>query len=292
MTPSIRVRGDTLVILDLLKAAILGTIQGLTEFLPVSSTGHLILAQKALGVDEDRYGLSFDVALHMGTLAALLVYFGARWLRLAQGGLRTLRDRSLSDPEGRLAWLIVIGTVPAAILGALFESAVEDALRSPWIVATTLIAFSAVFLLAEAVGKRTRVLSQLTWLDAIVVGFAQAVALVPGVSRSGATISAGLFRDVDRADAATYAFLLSAPIIAGAGVTKMPQVIADFADGTLGGEEAAFFATGLVCAAVVGYAAIAFLLRFLASNSLRPFVYYRVLLGAGVYGVLIAQLAR
>lgn len=274
---------------DLLKAAILGIVQGLTEFLPVSSTGHLILVTKVLRVDEEKYGLSFDAALHMGTLLALLAFFGRAWVDLAAGGLRTIRDRSLADPQGRLAWLIVLATVPAAGLGFLFASEIENAFRSPALIATTLILFSGVFLVAEAVGKRTRTIEKLTWVDAVVVGFAQALALVPGISRSGATISAGLFRDVERKEAAQFAFLLSAPIIGGAGLKQMISVIGDFADGTLGGQDAAFFATGFVCAAIVGYLSIAFLLRFLATNSLRPFVYYRVALGLLVFAVLGLQ---
>lgn len=275
---------------DLLKAAILGVVQGLTEFLPVSSTGHLILVEDLLGVDQKTYGLSFDAALHMGTLLALLAYFGTRWMRLAQGGIETLRTRSFADPEGRLAWLIVLGTIPAAVIGLAFESAIEDAFRNPWLIATTLILFSGVFLLAEAVGKRTRGLDGIRWQDALIVGFAQALALVPGVSRSGATISAGLFRDAERPSAATFAFLLSAPIIAGAGLKQMISVAGDIADGTLGGADALFFATGFVCAAIVGYISIAFLLRFLTTNTLRPFVYYRVGLGLVVYAVLITRL--
>jgi|CXWL01.1.fsa_nt_gi undecaprenyl-diphosphatase len=271
---------------DLLKAAILGIVQGLTEFLPVSSTGHLILVTRILRVDEEKYGLAFDASLHMGTLLALLAFFGRTWVDLAAGGLRTIRDRSLTDPQGRLAWLIVLATIPAAVLGFLFESAIEDAFRSPALVATTLILFSGVFLLAEAAGKRTRTLEKLAWVDAVVVGFAQALALVPGISRSGATISAGIFRDVERKEAAQFAFLLSAPIIGGAGLKQMISVIGDFADGKLGGQDAAFFATGFVCAAIVGYLSIAFLLRFLATNSLRPFVYYRVALGLLVFAVL------
>lgn len=276
-------------ILDLLKAAILGAVQGLTEFLPVSSTGHLILAAELLGVDDDRYGLSFDASLHMGTLLALLVYFGGRWATLARAGLLAVRERSLADSEGRLAWLIVLATVPAALAGLTFENQIEDTLRSPFLVATMLIAFSAVFLVAEAAGNRTRTLQHIGWLDAVIVGVAQAIALVPGISRSGATISAGLLRDIDRRDAATFAFLLSAPIIGGAGVREMFDVVRDFLDGTSGGEELAFFATGLVCAAIVGYCAIAFLLRFLETNSLRPFVYYRVALGLLVYAVLLVR---
>jgi undecaprenyl-diphosphatase len=276
-------------IVDLLKAAILGTIQGLTEFLPVSSTGHLILAEDVLRVDKDRYGLSFDAALHLGTLVALLIFFGSRWVQLARAGLQTIAERSLADPDGRLAWLIVLGTIPAAAAGFLFEDTISDAFRSPFLVATMLIAFSAVFLIAEALGKRLRELSSLKWVDAAFVGVGQAIALVPGVSRSGATISAGLLRDVQRREAATFAFLLSAPIIAGAGGKQMIDVAQDFAAGKLGGEDAAFFVTGLVCAAIVGYWAISFLLRFLTTNSLRPFVYYRVGLGLLVYAVLAVR---
>jgi undecaprenyl-diphosphatase len=274
---------------DLLKAAFLGTLQGLTEFLPVSSTGHLIIAEDALGIDQDRYGLSFDAALHLGTLVALLLYFGSRWIVLFEAGLRSLAERSLADDEGRLAWLIALGTIPAAVLGFLFESEIEDVFRSPALVATMLILFSGVFVVAEALGKRLRRLVDLRPNDAVVVGCAQALSLVPGVSRSGATISAGLLRDVDRQNAATFAFLMSAPIIAGAVLSQAPGVIGDFADGALGWNDAAFFATGLVCAAVVGYAAIAFLLRFLVTNTLIPFVYYRVALGLLVLAVLLAQ---
>jgi undecaprenyl-diphosphatase len=274
---------------DLLKAAFLGTLQGLTEFLPVSSTGHLILAQEALGIDQDRYGLSFDAALHLGTLAALLLYFGSRWAALITAGLRSLSERSLADADARLAWLIVLGTIPAAVIGLLFENRIEDAFRSPALVATMLIAFSGVFVIAEALGKRVRHMVDLRWLDALVIGLAQAVALIPGVSRSGATISAGLLRDVDRGEAATFAFLMSAPIIAGAVASQAPGVMMDFIDGDRGWDDAAFFLTGLVCAAVVGYVAIAFLLRFLVTNSLIPFVYYRVALGLLVFAVLGAQ---
>lgn len=278
-------------LLDLLKAAALGIVQGLTEFLPVSSTGHLILAEKLLNVDQDRYGLSFDASLHLGTLIALLVYFGRRWVDLALAGLRSLRTRSLDAPDSRLAWMIVVATLPAALAGAAFESQIEDAFRRPALVAAMLIAFSAVFVLAEALGRRTRTIVDLRWLDAIVVGLAQAVALVPGVSRSGATISAGLLRDVQRRDAAEFAFLLSAPIIAGASAKQMVDVARGFADGRLGGDDAAFFATGMVCAGLVGYTAIAFLLRFLASNTLRTFVYYRVALGVVVLAVVAVQAA-
>ena len=274
---------------DLLKAAALGAVQGLTEFLPVSSTGHLILAHEVLGVDDERFGLTFDAALHMGTLAALLVFFGRRWVTLARCGLRAAMRPSQACAEGRLAWLIVLGTIPAAVLGFFFEDQIEDALRSPVIVASTLIAFSGVFVLAERVGRRVRDVGQLNWVDAVVVGLAQAVALVPGVSRSGATISAGLFRDIDRRSAAEFAFLLSAPIIAGAGSKKMVDLARDVWAGRLSGDDIAFFATGSIVDAVVGYVAIAVLVRFLATTSMAPFVAYRVLLGIVVLSVVGLQ---
>jgi undecaprenyl-diphosphatase len=274
---------------DVVKAAILGAVQGLTEFLPVSSTAHLILSEEILGVDEDRYGLAFDSSLHLGTLAALFAYFGGRWLTLSRAAVYAAVHRRLDDTEGRLAWLIVLGTVPAAVLGLVFESQIEDTLRAPALIASMLIVFSVLFVVAERVGKRRREISALNAVDAIVVGFAQAVALVPGVSRSGAAISAGLLRDVDRKDAATFAFLLSAPIVAAAGLRGGVGALLDFADGTLVREDAAFFITGMICAAVVGYASIAFLLRFLTTNSLIPFAIYRTALGITVFAVLIAQ---
>ena len=276
-------------LIDLIKAAILGTVQGLTEFLPVSSTGHLIIVEDLLNVDQETYGLDFDASLHLGTLLALLLYFGHTWVDLFFGGVRTIRDRSLADPTGRLAWLIVLGTIPAAVLGLLFESEIEHAFRSPALVATMLIVFSGVFVLAERVGKRTRDIDHLNWIDSVVVGLAQSVALIPGVSRSGATICAGLFRDVKREDAARFAFLLSAPIIAGAASSQMVGVVQDFVDGKFGWDEFAFFATGFVFAAAVGYWAIAFLLKFLATNSLMPFVYYRVGLALVIFAVLGVQ---
>lgn len=274
---------------DILKAAILGVVQGLTEFLPVSSTGHLIIAHKVLGVDDERFGLTFDAALHLGTLAALLLFFGRRWFSLAHCGVRAAMHPSKACAEGRLAWLIVLATIPAAVLGFFFEQQIENALRSPVIVAITLIAFSAVFLLAERAGQRARNVGHLNWVDAVIVGFAQAAALVPGVSRSGATISAGLFRNIDRRSAAEFAFLMSAPIIAGAGAKKVVDLAQDVSAGRMGGEEVVFFATGLAVAGVVGYAAIAFLLRFLASNSLAPFAAYRVLVGVSVLSVVGLQ---
>jgi undecaprenyl-diphosphatase len=282
------------VIEDILKAIALGVVQGLTEFLPVSSTAHLIIAEDVLGIDDERYGLAFDASLHMGTLAALLAYFGGRWFRLIGAGAQALvhragASRSSEDPDGRLAWLIVLGTLPAAAIGFAFERQIEDHLRSPWLIASMLIAFSGVFVAAERLGRREHGIERLGALDALIVGVAQAVALVPGVSRSGATISAGLLRGYDRRDAATFAFLLSAPVIAGAGTRASAGAVRDFIDGTLGRDEAVFFGVAVVTAAIVGYGAIAFLLRFLAANSLLTFAWYRVALGLTIFAVLAAR---
>ena len=276
-------------LLDLLKAAALGAVQGLTEFLPVSSTGHLIIAQELLDVDEDRYGLAFDAALHLGTLVALLAYFGSAWWHLLRGAVDVVRERSFADPQGRIAWLIVLATIPAGVLGLLFEDTIEDAFRSPALVAVMLIAFSGVYVVVERIGRGTREMPDLGLRDALLIGFAQAIALVPGVSRSGATISAGLARDMRRTEAASFAFLLSAPIVAAAGLRGTAGVVRDLFAGNLSGEDVAFFATGIVTAAVVGYAAISFLLRFLATNTLVPFAIYRTALGLAVLAVLAAQ---
>jgi undecaprenyl-diphosphatase len=265
---------------DLLKAAILGAVQGITEFLPVSSTAHLIILEDALDADDGRFGLPFDAAAHLGTLLALLWVFGATWVELARGGLRSITERSLAPPGARLAWLIVLATIPAAVAGFVFEDQIEDHLRSPAFNASVPIAFSGVLVLAERVGRGGRGTAHQRWLDALIVGVAQAVALIPGVSRSGATISAGLVRDLTRVEAATFAFLLSAPIVAGAGLFELAQASGDFTDGTRGGADIAVFATGFAFAAITGYAAIRFLLRFLATNTLIPFVIYRIAFGA------------
>jgi undecaprenyl-diphosphatase len=265
---------------DLLKAALLGIVQGLTEFLPVSSTGHLVLLEEWFGVSEDKFGLTFDAAIHLGTLLAILVYFWPLIVGLAASWLRSIRSlRWDLHSDSRLAWLIVIGSLPAAALGFLFEDAVEDRLREPAVVATMLILFSGVLVLAERLGEKRRQATQLGVVGTLFVGFAQAVALIPGVSRSGITISAGLFAQLRRQQAALFAFLLSAPIIAGAGLKQVFDIIDQVRDGLLDGEDLAFFLTGLVLAAITGYLTIRFLLAYLREHSLYPFVAYRVTLG-------------
>src|SRR5258708_34007057 len=193
---------------DQLAAFILGLVQGLTEFLPVSSTAHLILVSDVLKLDPEKFGLTFDVALHLGTALAVLLYFAGTWIAIVTdviGGRWSLR------------LVVVVGTIPAAIAGVLFESAVSSSLRSATVIAFGLLVGSAIFLIAERRGTQSRRIERLTLVDAVVVGVAQASALIPGISRAAITISAGLLRGVERADATRFAFLLATPVIIGAG---------------------------------------------------------------------------
>jgi len=272
---------------DLLKAAILGIVQGLTEFLPVSSTGHLVLLEEGLDVSQDKFGLTFDAAIHLGTLLAILVYFWTTVVRLLKGWLGSIRARRWDcDADARLAWLIVIGTVPAALIGFFFENTVEEKLRDPAWVATMLILFSGALVLAEVWGKKRLQASQLGAPGALLVGLAQAVALIPGVSRSGITMSAGMLAKLDRQQAAVFAFLLSGPIVAGAGLKQLYDVAKEIRDGRLGWNDLGFFAVGFILAAATGYLTIRFLLAFLRDHSLYPFVVYRVLVGAMLLAVV------
>lgn len=193
---------------DTTVAALLGLLQGLTEFLPVSSTAHLVIAQKLFHLDPDRFGLTFDVAVHLGTALAVLLYFLGTWLGL-------LRD--LFSGRWRMPLLIAVGTVPAAVIGVLFESVVERELRDLRFIAAALVAGSLVFYVAERISLRYRRMDMLGWGDAVFMGAAQAVALIPGISRSGITISAGLVLGVARGDATRFSFLLATPVIVGAG---------------------------------------------------------------------------
>jgi undecaprenyl-diphosphatase len=268
---------------DLLEALVLGIAQGLTEFLPISSTGHLILVEKALGVPQDKFGLPFDAAIHLGTLAAVLIYFRhtVRRLILAWFASLAARDWRIS-PDAKLAWLLAIGTVPAAIAGVLIENTAETELRDPVIVGAMLIVFCLPMLLAERYGPGSRAVGDAGLPDAVLIGVAQSVALIPGVSRSGITISTGMLDGFRRDEAATFAFLLAAPVIAGAGGKQ----IFDALRGDSSGAGLDVYAVGLITAAVVGYAAVAFLMRYLRVGSLLPFVAYRVVLGVLVLGLV------
>jgi len=271
---------------DLLEAVVLGIVQGLTEFLPVSSTGHLILMERFLGISEEEFGLQFDAAIHLGTLAAVLVFFRHTAIALARAWWDSIIARDWRKSlHSRLAWLLLVGTLPAAVIGAAIENTAESTFRSPELVAVMLVVFCLPLLLAERLGAQTRGLHDAGIGDALLVGVAQSIALVPGVSRSGITISAGMLAGLRREEAAVFAFLLSAPIIAGAGGKQLFDALS----GSSGSEAGLHvYAAGMLAAAGVGYAAIAFLLRYLRGNPLHAFIAYRVALAAIVFGLAAA----
>ena len=272
--------------LEFLQAIILGIVQGLTEFLPVSSSGHLLLGQHFLGLNQDRFGLSFDVALHLGTLVAVITFFWRDLLRMAGAFLRSLSQRSIAEPDARLAWLILTSTIPAALIGYFLENFFEGAIRSPWVVVFNLVLVGGLFIVGEAVGRRSRDASKLRFGEAVGIGVAQAAALVPGVSRSGATITLGLFLGLKREEAARFSFLMSVPIIAGAGTLQLGEALAE----GMGFSETINFGAGFLTSAVVGYLAIRFFLRFVVDHSLRAFAYYRFALAAVVVVLLLLGL--
>jgi undecaprenyl-diphosphatase len=255
-----------------LQAALLGTVQGLTEFLPVSSSAHLILARLFFGFDGDKFGLAFDVACHVGTLIAVLIYFREEIARLV-AALPRLFVRT--DPDAHLIWLLVVGTVPAAVAGVLFKNQIEDHLRTPAIAAAMLAAGGLLFFVAEAVGHKTRSEASLTLGEALLIGCAQAAALVPGVSRSGATITVALLLGLRRAGAARFIFLLAIPAILGAAASEAPKLLKAGL-----GDTATLFVVGIVTSAIVGYAAVKYFMRYLGEHSIAAFGWYRLALAA------------
>jgi undecaprenyl-diphosphatase len=267
--------------LSALEAIVLGVVQGLTEFLPISSTAHLRIVPAFLGWDDP--GAAFTAVTQLGTMAAVLLYFRADLWRIAAGWLRGLRDPAARGTlESRLGWYILLGTIPIGAFGFLFRNQIEDSARNLYLIGSMLILLGLALLLAESVATRRRRVEEPTARDGVVIGFAQALALVPGVSRSGATITAGLFLGFERAAAARYSFLLSVPAVVLSGLFEARHVGED------GG--APVFATLLatLLAFVVGYASIAFLLRFLVTHSTIVFVVYRVVLGALVISLVAA----
>jgi undecaprenyl-diphosphatase len=266
---------------DALQAIVLGIVQGLTEFLPVSSTAHLRIVPAFFGWDDP--GAAFTAVVQLGTMAAVLVYFRRELWAIAVAWVRSVlaRERAPQDPDARLGWYIVLGTIPIAILGLAFKDPIENEFRTLELVGSALIVFSFVMLRAEAVSKRDRDLTQLTRRDGLIIGCAQALALVPGVSRSGATISAGLFLGLNRAAAARYSFLLSVPAVVLSGLFELRHINEG------GGAGAVPTAIATVIAFVVGYASIAWLLKYLTRHPVTVFVIYRVVLGALVL-VLVA----
>jgi undecaprenyl-diphosphatase len=276
--------------MEILYAIILGIIQGLTEFLPVSSSAHLILVPWFLGWKPE--GIAFDVSLHLGTAVAVLSFFWKDWLRLAQEVLRGFREGNLlENPYRRLAWFLVVGTLPAMILGLAFEEAIETRLRSPLVTVFTLAILGALLFIAEKMGKQNRTLEMFGWADSLWIGFSQALALIPGVSRSGVTMTTALLRNSDRISAARFSFLLSTPVIVGAGMLKgwhMISAIRQPAAGIAPMQWDVFF-VGTLCAAVTGFLCIKLFLRYLRTKSFVPFVIYRFLLAGLVLVYYLRQ---
>lgn len=264
---------------QLIQAVVLGLVQGLTEFLPVSSSGHLIVVPALLGWDDPFIeSLAFSVMLHVATLLALLLYFQADWRRLIPAGLAALRDRSFKgDPDRRLAWLLAFATIPAVIAGLLLNDAIETVFREPRLVAVTLVVGAVLLWLADRLGTHAKGMDGISFPVAIGIGVAQAAALVPGISRSGISISAGLFAGLDRPSAARFAFLMATPITAGAGLWELRKVVTGEAGVDL--PLVPLFA-GMLASLLAGLAAIAVMLRFLRSHGTGVFVAYRIALAA------------
>lgn len=271
----------------LTQALIMGIVQGLTEFLPVSSSGHLIVVPFLLGWDDAFINsLAFSVMLHLGTLCALLAYFRADWLRLVPAGMAALRDRSFGgDPDRRLAWLLVAATIPAAIAGLLLDNLIATTFREIGLVAITLVVGGGVLWLADRRGAQHKGVHDVTLPLALGIGAAQALALVPGISRSGISIAAARFAGLDRAAAARFSFLMATPVTAGAVLFEARRLVAGEAgvDVSVGP-----LIVGMLAAFVSGALAISLLLRYLRTGSLDVFVGYRIVLAAVVLVVWLA----
>jgi undecaprenyl-diphosphatase len=284
--------------LPIYQAIVLAIVQGVAEFVPVSSSGHLILVRRLLGWNElsPAHELTFDVALHFGTLLSVLFYFRRTWFQIVRAALggKVVRfseaggsDVNLSLEERReerlLLWFLAIGTIPGAIAGKLLEHSAEDYFREHIVlIAAALIVVALLMWLGEKVGTLSKPLTKTTFLDSLIIGCAQAFALIPGVSRSGSTITAGLFRNMTREAAVRFSFLLSTPIIAGAALLKAHEL---HKEGLPAGMHAPFL-VGILISAIVGYGAIAWLVRYLQANSLRVFIVYRI-----IAGVIVIALA-
>src|SRR5689334_13788662 len=257
---------------------VLAILQGLTEFLPVSSSGHLAIASRVFFTDDA--GASFTAVTQLGTEVAVLIYFARDIARIVKAWFNGLVIAAHRTADYWLGWWVIIGTIPIGVAGLLFKDEIRTGARNLWLVASALIIFSAVIAAAEYVGRQTRHVEQLTWRDAVIVGVAQCLALVPGVSRSGATISAGLFLGLERELAARFGFLLAIPAVFASGIFSLPDAFHPVGEGMSASGAQLLVAT--VIAFVVGFAAIAWFLRFLVRHSMYWFVGYRVVLGVMV----------
>lgn len=260
------------------QVVVLAVVQGLTEFLPVSSSGHLAIVSRVFFASDA--GASFTAVTQLGTEAAVLVYFARDIVRIAAAWFRGLLAAENRGIDYRMGWYVIIGTMPICVLGLFFKDEIRSGVRNLWVVATALVLFSIVIALAERLGGQTRGADKLTWRDAIVVGTAQTLALVPGVSRSGSTISAGLFLGLERELAARFGFLLAIPAVFASGLFSLPDAFHPVLEGMSATGPQLLVATAI--AFVVGLAAVAWFLRFLLRHSMYWFVGYRVAAGAAV----------
>lgn len=274
--------------MQVIQSIVLGLVQGLTEFIPVSSSAHLVIVPWLFGWDDPIFrSLGFDVALHMGTLVALVAFFWKDWVRLIGAWFKSVGQLKIGDdPDRRMAWFLLAACVPGAIAGVLFESKIEKLFHpegSP-ILAPSMIAMAviiavlgALLLLADRLAKHERPMGAIGWKDALAIGFSQALAIFPGVSRSGATITAGLALGLERESAARFSFLLSAPIIAGAGLKSLYDLVRghDAGIAAAGGSPTAVVLVGFLVAAASGFLCIKFLLSFLQKHTTKAFVFYR-----------------
>jgi undecaprenyl-diphosphatase len=263
-----------------LQAIALGVIQGLSEFLPISSSGHLALVPWLLGWEDP--GLSFDVALHFGTLLAVLWYFRMEWLALIKAAFGILTTGRVETPEKRRVVYLIVATIPGAIGGFLLQKQAESAFRSPQIIAIALIVMGIVLWLVDKAVDQRRVLGEMRWADALLIGLSQVIALIPGVSRSGSTISTACGLRFDRESAAEFSFLMSMPIIAAAVVIEGPKALQE---GGITNE----LMSGVVASAISGWLAISILMRYVSRHSYGIFAFYRVVLGIVVLAVIYAR---
>ncbi len=282
----------------LLQAIILGIVQGLTEYIPISSSAHLIIVPWLFGwTDQALTSLTFDVALHMGTLLAVIAYFAKDWVRLIAAAVSSLVERKIgANPDRKLVWLLVIGTIPGGIAGMLGESKIDALFHQPgvpisaiaMIVMAIIIALlGSLLFFADRLPIHNRSMKDITLKDTILIGLAQALAIFPGVSRSGSTITAGLALGLERADAARFSFLLSAPIIAGAGLKSLYDVLTSAT--VFASQDTLLFLGGFVAAAISGFLCIHVLLKYLQRNTTVPFVYYRWILALFIVVVALVR---
>jgi undecaprenyl-diphosphatase len=268
--------------MNLLQAVVVGVVQGLTEFLPISSTAHMSIVPALLGWPTPTTG--FKAVIQLGTLVAVFLYFWGDLRRIVPATLHSMASRKVDSPDARLGWLIVLGSVPVVVCGLSFEKYIDAEWQSLWVISGAMIGLAVVLWVAELTvrwreraGHRLKELGEMTWFDGLAVGLAQALALVPGASRSGVTITAGLFVGLTRSTAARYSFLLSLPSVFGAGVYKLYKERHDL----LGSQESTVnLVAATVVAGVVGYASIAFLVGYLKRHSTGLFIAYRLALGA------------